>query len=298
MSLLRGSFPSLFILSLALLLVVVLNACSTTKPQPPTVLTLDNPVYAHTPAASLSVGSNRWSGQNPQLIELFLPLAVTVRNTAAQPLCGGVATALLSDATGSSTSAVFPEGVVARLIGPLATYVTPPPSIQPAVHRGTFPVMRQQVGRVWGVDSGVPGSFGPRPAFSPGGFGSGMGGGFGGGPFWGGGFPFPFSRSYANPFYDPWPSVGRFPHSRRFPPPPAMEPIPEPEETKAHLLHEIFSLAFTSRPLSAQEERTGFLFFPLGAPATGSQTLTWDWYDCTTQALVAHLTVPVALTPR
>jgi hypothetical protein len=58
-------------------------------------------------------------------------------------------------------------------------------------------------------------------------------------------------------------------------------------------MREIVTEAFANRPLEPQEVRTGFLFFP--RPAAGAQalTLTWSWYDCLTQELMAHLSVPV-----
>jgi len=60
-------------------------------------------------------------------------------------------------------------------------------------------------------------------------------------------------------------------------------------------MREIVTAAFANRPLEPQEARTGFLFFP--RPPAGAQTLTltWSWYDCLTQELMAHLSVPVDL---
>jgi hypothetical protein len=256
-----------------------------------------------------------------------LPIAVTVRNTGTQPLCGGVATATLSDATGASISAVFPEGVVTRLIGPLALLDSHELFVRSSAvfgpNRAEFTIIP-----VWGpggfsggfgggfggfgggfggVGPGFGSSFGPGfggglgSSFGPGfggGLGSGFGPGFGPGPFWGGSFPSPFYGPYSSPFYSPWPPFGRFPYQRSLPPLGEEMPRQRPEETKTPLLQEIFSVAFASRPLASQEERSGFLFFPLPAQAAGTQTLTWDWYDCNTKQLLAHLTVPISLEVR
>jgi hypothetical protein len=64
------------------------------------------------------------------------------------------------------------------------------------------------------------------------------------------------------------------------------------------LIKEILTTAFASRPLASQEERSGFLFFPLPVPDVGTTMLTWGWYDCSTQALVAHLAVTIVVERR
>ncbi|MBM4256816.1 MAG: hypothetical protein FJ147_13090 [Deltaproteobacteria bacterium] len=405
---LHGQRQSAVIWSTLLTLFLLGSGCTTTTNTPIVPLTLDNPVQVRSETISLTVGKNRRNGQSVQITELFLPIAVTVLNTGTQPLCGGVATASLNDATGASTSAVFPESVVSRLIGPLAflhsqdTLVrssqvsftaapafraglsqallnteefgfTPIPVWSPGGFSGGFssgfgtgsgsgfgggigsgagsgfgsgvnsgfgnafspgfgsgvspgfgsgygPNFGSGFGNPFspgfgsGVSPGFGGGYGPGfgsgfgnifgpgfgGGFSPGfgsGYGPGFGGGFGPDPFWGGGFPSPFYGPYPSPFYSPWPPFGRFPYSRRLPP---VEATPEQrrEETKGPLLREIFSVAFASRPLATQEERSGFLFFPLPPQDGGTQTLAWDWYDCTTKALVAHLTVPITMDLR
>jgi len=76
--------------------------------------------------------------------------------------------------------------------------------------------------------------------------------------------------------------------------PPTLQPREEehPEVDQA-LVTEIVTAAFASRPLAPQEERSGFLFFPLPVPDVGSTVLTWGWYDCATHELVAHLSMPI-----
>jgi hypothetical protein len=61
------------------------------------------------------------------------------------------------------------------------------------------------------------------------------------------------------------------------------------------LVKEILTVAFASRPLAPHEERSGFLFFPFPVPDAGTTMLTWGWYGCGTQELVAHLTIPVVV---
>jgi hypothetical protein len=36
----------------------------------------------------------------------------------------------------------------------------------------------------------------------------------------------------------------------------------------------------------------------LPIPQSGATTLTWDWYDCSTRELVAHLSIPVNMEKR
>jgi len=76
--------------------------------------------------------------------------------------------------------------------------------------------------------------------------------------------------------------------------PPTLQPREEehPEVDQAPVT-EIVTAAFASRPLAPQEERSGFLFFPLPVPDVGSTVLTWGWYDCATHELVAHLSMPI-----
>src|SRR4029077_16521272 len=85
-----------------------------------TSFTLMEPTTVSTPALSLMVGTNGWPVENTLLEESFLPVPVTMHNTSAQTLCGGVASAKLSDPSGASVAASFPASVVARLFGPLA----------------------------------------------------------------------------------------------------------------------------------------------------------------------------------
>jgi len=78
--------------------------------------------------------------------------------------------------------------------------------------------------------------------------------------------------------------------------PPTLQPREEePPQVDQALVTEILTAAFASRPLAPQEERSGFLFFPLPVPHVGSTVLTWGWYDCVTHALVAHLSLPIAV---
>jgi hypothetical protein len=80
-------------------------------------------------------------------------------------------------------------------------------------------------------------------------------------------------------------------------PPPSLPDLRLPEENRStvdsSLIKEILSAAFASRPLTPQEERSGFLFFPLPVPDGGATMLTWGWYDCATHELVAHLSILV-----
>jgi len=272
-------------------------------------LTLTDPVQVRTDTVTLAVGTNHWSGKNASLLEdTFLPLAVTVRNTSTKTLCGGIATATLSDATGTSSSAIFPEGVVTKLIGPLASFdplFLPTGNDTVTTHEKFFLL------RVGGRGGRIGGG---------GGYGGGFPGQFGGVPYFGGyprssvppsfGWPSyspfapfplspfsPFSSPFPSPFPPPWSSPPRFgdlPY-RYIPLPPSSRTLPreEPQETNVPALKEIFTIAFASRSLAAQEERSGFLFFQLPIPQSGATTLTWDWYDCSTHELVAHLAIPV-----
>jgi hypothetical protein len=58
---------------------------------------------------------------------------------------------------------------------------------------------------------------------------------------------------------------------------------------------QIFALAFATPPLAAQEERSGFLFFPFPIPSVGPTQLDWGWYDCATRELVAQLALPIVV---
>src|SRR6266849_5185455 len=98
-------------------------------------LPLSNPTRITAGPVSLTVGTNHWNNPAIGLEEAFFPVAVIVRNTGNQPLCGGVSTAALGDSAGASVSAIFPEGVVTRLFGPLAS-VAPMP--QPTVKAAAF----------------------------------------------------------------------------------------------------------------------------------------------------------------
>lgn len=333
------------LISRALLLALLAAACThplRASHQQSTPFTLTNPAQVSTDTVTLAVGTNHWSGQSTSLIEdAFLPLAVTVRNTSTKTLCGGVATAVLSDSAGTSSSAIFPEGVVAKLIGPLAGL---DPRFLPTSNDTT--IAHEEV-FLLRIDS--HGGHTSSTGHSSGGFhsGSGFQGGFGGTPHLGGtyrGFtPLPFGQPYHSPlsplggthrsfvpapfsgpyyspfspfspspfspfsspfyppsyspFYSPWPSpspYGDMPY--RYAPLPSPDlhpPREEPQETNTPALKEILTAAFASRSLAPQEERSGFLFFQLPIPQSGSTVLTWDWYDCSTHELIAHLSIPL-----
>ena len=114
----------------------------------------------------------------------------------------------------------------------------------------------------------------------------------------------PFAPSPLSPFYNPFPTP--YPYSSLppdsgygLPLPPNLQPREEerPEIDQA-LVKEILTTAFASRALAPQEERSGFLFFPLPVPDVGSTVLRWEWYDCTTHELVASLSVPITVEKR
>jgi hypothetical protein len=110
----------------------------------------------------------------------------------------------------------------------------------------------------------------------------------------------PFNPSPFSPFYQPFPPLspyGYAPYGYGYPPLPPNLGLPEENRptVDSSLIKEILSTAFASRPLALQEERSGFLFFPLPVPNEGATLLTWDWYDCATHELVTHLSIPVAV---
>lgn len=324
---------------------------------PAAPLLLANPTSISAGPVSLAVGTNHWNNPAIGLEEAFFPVAVTVRNTGNQPLCGGVSTATLGDSAGASVSAIFPEGVVTRLFGPLASVT---PLSQPAVKaaaladQAVFLVLvqgslgghfggRSPGGR--GLQGGTPGPphEGPSPPvlvpppfsspfhsplspFTPGNRGAPVGGtSHSGGEFRGGAVrpphfapspevfapplfsspfysPFsPFTPSPFSPFYRPFPPLSPYgypPADSGYGPvlPPTLQPrAEEPPAVDQALVTAIVTAAFASRPLAPQEERSGFLFFPLPVPHIGSTVLTWGWYDCVTHELVAHLVVPIAV---
>src|SRR5712692_931674 len=126
--------------ALTFLLALMGSACTPAVqvPQRPAApLTLSNPTVLSSGPVSLAVGTNPWSKPETGLEEAFLPVAVTVRNTGTQTLCGGVATAVLGDAAGATVSATRPAGVVTRLFGPLAALgPLSPPAVRAATLTG------------------------------------------------------------------------------------------------------------------------------------------------------------------
>ncbi|HEV8717001.1 MAG TPA: hypothetical protein VGX03_29795 [Candidatus Binatia bacterium] len=351
----RGQAVVLF--SLASLCVLLATACtSSVKDTRHQVapLPLPNPTSITVGPVSVAVGTQHWSRAASALEEAFFPVAVTVRNAGNQSLCGGVPTAALGDSAGTSVSAVFPEGVVTRLFGPLASLT---PLSRPTVKAAAFAHQDVFLVRVHGshggssggighgsggFQGGAPGpphlgpsprAFAPQPFSSPfrspvspltpgsqgvpiGGMkgGRGLSGGITRPPHWGPpprvfappplSSPFyspfsPFTPSPFSPFYSPFPPLfpyGFLPPDYGYGPslPPNLLPREEqrPEIDQA-LVREILTTAFASRPLAPQEERSGFLFFPLPVPDVGSTVLTWEWYDCVTHELVAYLSVPI-----
>ena len=358
------------VLCILVLLALVASACPPPlqKPSQQAVpFTLSKPTLVSSGPVSLEVGTNRWPTPGTSLEEAFLPVAVTIRNTGDQPLCGGVSTAVLSDTAGASVSALFPAGVVTRLFGSFAALgPLSHPTLRTAMVRDQEAALLFVQWRGGGLSPGRSGFHGstpglphtprlphlgpparsfvppPRsPRFSsppspffpghPGGYRGGMnqrGKGFHGGiprpPHLGRSpwgmvpppFAFPYSRPYAPlpptplvPWYSPFPPLSPyspFPYAYPYDPtppyayPPVLPPELPPREEKPPqldqaLVKEILTVAFATRPLAAQEERKGFLFFPFPVPDTGSTTLTWDWYDCSTHALVAHLAVPIVV---
>jgi hypothetical protein len=110
----------------------------------------------------------------------------------------------------------------------------------------------------------------------------------------------PFNSSPLSPFYQPFPlpsPYGSAPYDYGYPP--LLPDLPPPAENyptvDSSLVKEILSTAFPSRPLASQEERSGFLFFPLPVPNAGATMLTWSWYDCFTHELVAYLSVQIPI---
>jgi hypothetical protein len=356
----RRRRQAVVLFSLPLLCALLAMACTPSvkgSHHQATLLPLSNPTTISAGSVSLAVGTNHWSNPAIGLEEAFFPVAVTVRNTGNQPLCGGVSTATLGDSAGASVSAIFPEGVVTRLFGPFASF-TPMP--QPAVKAAALAdqdvflvLVQNSLGghsggmshRGGGFQGGTPGpphfSPSPRvftvPPFSlpfhspispfisgsrgaPAGNTSHSGGGFLGGvarpphfapsprilapPLFSSPFssPFsPFTPSPFSPFYRPFPPLSPYGYppadagSGPVPPPTLQPREEEPPQVDQALVTEILTAAFASRPLAPHEERSGFLFFPLPVPDIGSTVLTWGWYDCVTHALVAHLSLPIAV---
>jgi hypothetical protein len=342
-----------FLASLCVLLVVACTpSVKDARHQAPS-FPLSNPITVSAGPVSLAVGAQHWSKPASGLEEVFFPVAVTVRNGGNQLLCGGVPTATLGDSAGTSVSAIFPENVVTRLFGPLAS-VAPPsrPTVKAAAFtnqdvflvlaHGSHGGLSGGISPGGGLHGGTPGmphlgpsprAFAPQPfsspfhspvfPFTPGSPGAPIGGVPGGGglsggtarpPHWGPpprvfappflSSPFyspfsPFAPSPFSPFYNPFPA----PYPYSFSPldpgyglslPPNLQPREEgrPEIDQA-LVKEILTTAFASRALVPQEERSGFLFFPLPVPDVGSTVLTWEWYDCTTHELIATLSTPI-----
>src|SRR6266849_3980136 len=121
--------------ALTFLLALMGSACTSSVQVPQrhaAPLTLSTPTVLSSGPVSLAVGTNHWSKPETGLEEAFLPVAVTVRNTGTQPLCGGVATAVLGDSAGATVSATRPAGVVTRLFGPLAALGPLSPPAGPA----------------------------------------------------------------------------------------------------------------------------------------------------------------------
>ena len=119
---------------------------------------------------------------------------------------------------------------------------------------------------------------------------------------------------FSSPFYSPFSPFATSPFSPFYPSLPPLYPYGYPPSDSGHgpsllpnlqpqeeehpevdqaLVTEILTAAFASRPLAPQEERSGFLFFPLPVPDVGFTVLTWGWYDCATHELVAHLSMPI-----
>ena len=283
---------------LTVLLTLSLVACTPTArtvAREGSPVVLRDPLSTHTDRAALTVGTNRWPTAAAVLEEEFLPLAVTMHNTSPRPLCGGASTASLHSPEGAAVSAVLPTSVVTRLFGPLA-------AVEPE-----FPQRSSQAA------GGKPHPLLLRVQHSPGGLmpGSGIQGGglprlapF---PFTSPAYPplsSPFSSPFASPFssplspysgspFSPFSPYPRYDYGYALPPLPPTTPFAEPPQRDQALMREIVTAAFASRPLEPQEARTGFLFFPRPAARAQTLTLTWSWYDCLTQELMAHLSVLV-----
>jgi hypothetical protein len=266
-------------------------------------LVLHEPTTVSSGPVSLVVGTNRWREQGGLMEEIFFPVAVTVRNHGERTVCGGATTAVLHDSTGVSSSAVLPADVVARLFGPLASLG---PLSRGQIGMATFTDGSSSLLLIRGSHSGHAG-------------GSTLGGrGFSGGMSrlrpW---YPSPFYSPFSSPFVPYFPRPFS-PFSYAFPPlfpplpygygpalpygygyvPPPAPDIPLPKgdqgpEVDQALIKEVFASAFASRALTPQEDRSGFLFFPPPSSQKGAFTLTWDWYDCSSGELVAHLSIPV-----
>jgi len=134
----RRRMQTVVLFSLALLCALLAMACTPSvqgSHHQVAPFLLSNPTIISAGPVSLAVGTHHWSNPASGLEEAFFPVAVTVRNTGNQPLCGGVSTAALGDSAGASVSAIFPEGVVTRLFGPFAS-VAPMP--QPTVKAAAF----------------------------------------------------------------------------------------------------------------------------------------------------------------
>ena len=171
--------------ALAFLLALMGSACTPSVQVPQrhaAPLTLSNPTVLSSGPVSLAVGTNHWSKPETGLEEAFLPVAVTVRNTGTQTLCGWVATAVLGDSAGATVSATLPAGVVTRLFGPLAALgPLSPPAVRAATLTGQdsflLLVHSSSGGHAGGMSPGgrgfsgaTPGAphFGPSPrAFTP-----------------------------------------------------------------------------------------------------------------------------------
>jgi len=220
-------------------------------------------------AISLAVGTNRWPEANTRLEETFLPVAVTVRNTDSGMLCGGVASAVLSDASGASVSASIPEGVLARLFGPVARHesavgLTPSTTVE-ADDRRLLLFVHGSHGSHAGSMShgghGVPHAFAPSPRF--------FGSPFFFSPFASPGFPFysPFSR-FASPFPPRYLYDGSFsPYGSALALPPEVQPYDvTPSEDDHTLINAIFSTAFANRPLRPKRSEADFCSSPSRYP--------------------------------
>jgi len=108
----------------------------------------------------------------------------------------------------------------------------------------------------------------------------------------------PFNPTPFSPFDRPPPPLSPYGYAPYgYPPLPANPGLPEEHypAVDSALIKEILSTAFASRPLAQQEERSGFLFFPLPVPSQGATLLAWDWYDCATSELVTHLSIPISV---
>ncbi len=285
---------------LAVLMTLSLVACTPTArtvARQGSPLVLREPLSTHTDRAALTVGTNRWPTAAAVLEEEFLPLAVTMHNTSHRPLCGGASTASLHSPEGSSFSAVLPTSVVIRLFGPLAAIEhellqrtsqaaggKPHPLLLRVQdhHGGLMPSGGLQRG-------GLP-RLAPLPFASP------------ASPPLSSPFSSPFASPFSSPLspysgspFSPFSPYPRYDYGYALPllppAPPFADPPPPPRDPA--LMREIVTAAFASRPLEPQEARTGFLFFPRPAARAQTLTLTWSWYDCLTQELMAHLSVLV-----